>query len=79
MVAKRQRKGKAHINRTKEGPRTRVRTSGGIKQPSWLTQFTQDKLRGRRKKHIKRRVKIEPFTALLSLLFTSFGLACFML
>ena len=28
VVAKRQRKEKAHKNRTKEGPRTRVKTSG---------------------------------------------------
>ena len=37
-VAKRQRKEKAHENRTKEVLRTGVRASG--KQPSWLAQFT---------------------------------------
>ena len=33
MVAKRQRKEKAHENRTKQGPRTRVRTSGEANSP----------------------------------------------
>ena len=33
VVAKRQRKGKAHENRTEEGPRTGVRTSGETNSP----------------------------------------------
>ena len=33
VVAKRQRKEKASENRTKEGPRTRVRTSGKTNSP----------------------------------------------
>ena len=45
------RKGKARENRTKEGPRTGVRTSGGTN--STPAQFTQGRLRGR-KKHTKR-------------------------
>ena len=53
VVAKRQRKGKAHENRTKEGLRTRVRTSGD-KEPSWLAQFTQDRLGGGEKTYKKR-------------------------
>ena len=40
VVAKRQRKGKAHENRTKENLQTRVRTSGKTNTPhSWLAQF----------------------------------------
>ena len=36
MVVKRQRKEKAHKNRTKEGPRTRVRATGKTKNtPGW--------------------------------------------
>ena len=39
-VAKRQRKGKAHENGTKENPWTGVRTSGETNMaPSWLAQF----------------------------------------
>ena len=39
-VAKRQRKGKAHENGTKENPGNRVRTSGETNTPSsWLAQF----------------------------------------
>ena len=33
-VAKRQRKEKAHENRTREGPRTGLRTSGEANRPS---------------------------------------------
>ena len=38
-VVKRQGRGKARENRTKEGSRTRVRTSGKTNH-SWLAQFT---------------------------------------
>ena len=39
-VAKRQRKGKAHENGTKENPQTRVRTSGETNTPpSWLAEL----------------------------------------
>ena len=39
-VAKKQRKGKAWENRTKENPQTRVKTLGGTNTPpSWLAQF----------------------------------------
>ena len=40
VVAKRQRKGKAQENGTKENPQTEVRTSGEANTPpSWLAQF----------------------------------------
>ena len=40
VVAKRQRKGKARENGTKENPRTGVRISGETNTPaSWLAQF----------------------------------------
>ena len=80
-VAKKTRKGNTRENRTKEGPRTRVRTS-------WLAQFTQSRPRGR-KKHIKRSQRARGFSlslslsllhaclfSLSSLLFVSFGSAC---
>ena len=54
VVAKRQRKGKAHKNGTKENLRTRVRTSGETK-PSWLAQFTWGRLRGRRQTDERRK------------------------
>ena len=38
VMVKRQRKEKACEKRTKEGPRTGVRTS--VQQPSWPSQFT---------------------------------------
>ena len=42
MVAKRQRKGKAEENGTKENLQTKVRTSGKTNTPlSWLAQFAQ--------------------------------------
>ena len=40
VVAKRQRKGKAHQNGTKENLQAKVRTSGKTNTPpSWLAQF----------------------------------------
>ena len=40
VVAKRQRKGKAHENGTKGNPWTRVRTSGETNMPPlWIAQF----------------------------------------
>ena len=45
-VAKKQRKGKAWENRTKENPQTRVKTLGGTNTPpSWLAQFVQGGLK----------------------------------
>ena len=45
-LARRQRKGKACENRTKENPWTGVRTSGETNTPpSWLDQFAQVRLR----------------------------------
>ena len=55
-VAKRQRKGKAHEHRTKEGPRTRVRISGEtalLASPVYTGQA-----QGEEKKRTKRGVKI---------------------
>ena len=69
VVAKRQRKEKGRKNSTIEGLKIGLGTN---KQPSWLAQFTQGRLRAKRKKHIKRGAKIEPG---VSLLFTSFGSA----
>ena len=70
-VATRQRRGKVHENRTKEGPKSQMRTSGEttalLAIPMYIGQA-----QGRRK-YIKRGAKIEP---LASLLFASFGLAC---
>ena len=44
-LARRQRKGKACENRTKENPWTGVRTSGETNTPpSWLDQFAQGRL-----------------------------------
>ena len=71
VVAKRQGRGKPAKNRTKEGPRTGVRTSGRKKQHSWLAQFTWGKSRGRKKTY-KRGAEIGLGA---SLLFASFGLA----
>ena len=46
VVAKRQRKGKAPENGTKENPQTRVRTSDETNtHPSWLAQFVQGGLK----------------------------------
>ena len=46
-VAKRQRKGKACENGTKENLQTGVRTSGETNTPpSWLDQFTKGRLSG---------------------------------
>ena len=63
-VTKRQKKGKAHENRTKEGPRTGVRTSGEANSlqanPVYLGQA-----QGEEQKHIKREAKIEPQASLL--------------
>ena len=39
MVWLKDKEGKAHKNRTKEGPRTGVRTSGKTDKHSWLAQF----------------------------------------
>ena len=70
-VAKRPGREKPEENRTKEGPRTRVRTSGKttvlLASPIYIGQA-----QGEEKKNIKRRAKIEPGA---SLLFLSFGLA----
>ena len=53
-------KGKAHENRTKEGRRTRVRTSGGVNtllaSPIYIGQAQGEE---KKKKHIKRGAKIE--------------------
>ena len=55
MVAKRQRKGKACKNGTKENPQTSVRTSGETNMPpSWLAQFVQGRISGEETKRIKR-------------------------
>ena len=69
-VAKRQRKGKAHEPRTKEGPRTRVRISGEtalLASPVYTGQA-----QGEEKKRTKRGAKSESGAFLL---FTSFGAA----
>ena len=70
VVAKRQRKEKGRKNSTMEGLKIGLGTN---KQPSWLAQFTQGRLRAKRKKHIKRGAKIRPGACLLC---ESFGLAC---
>ena len=66
---KKTKKGKTRENRTKEGPRTGVRTSGEANSlqanPVYLGQA-----QGEEKKHIKRGAKIEQG---VSLLFMSFG------
>ena len=55
VVAKRQERGKNHKNRTKEGPRTRVRTSGKtINTPGWPNLHRTGP---GREKHIKRGAK----------------------
>ena len=55
VVAKRQRKGKAHENGTKGNPWTRVRTSGETnKPPSWIAQCASGMLRGEEAEPIKR-------------------------
>ena len=57
-VDKRQRKGKALENGTKENPRTRVRNSGERNTtPSWLAQFSQDRLSGEETKHKNRKLR----------------------
>ena len=56
MVAKRQTKGKAHENGTKEKPQTRVRTSGETNMPpSWPAQFAKGRLKGGKRQIYKRR------------------------
>ena len=67
-VAKRQRKEKAHENRTKEGPRTRVRILG--KTALLASPIYRGQAQGEEKKHTKRGAKIESGAFLL---FTSFG------
>ena len=67
-VAKRQRKEKAHENRTKEGPRTRLRISG--KTALLTSPIYRGQAQGEEKKHTKRGDKIESGALLL---FTSFG------
>ena len=64
-VAKRQRKEKAHENRTKEGPRTRVRISG--KTALLASPIYRGQAQGEEKKHTKRGAKIEPGAHLSSL------------
>ena len=56
VVAKRQRSETAHENRTKEGPRTGVRTSGKTNSPPGQPnlQFTQGRLGGGEKTDKKR-------------------------
>ena len=70
VVAKRQRKEKGRKNSTMEGLKIGLGTN---KQPSWLAQFTQGRLRAKRKKHIKRGAKIEPGA---SFFFMSSGSSC---
>ena len=54
-VAKRQRKGKAHENVSKENLQAGVRTLGEANMlPTWLTQFVKGKLSGKETKCIKR-------------------------
>ena len=66
VVAKRQERGKNHKNRTKEGPRTRVRTSGKTKStPGWTNLHRAGSGGGER--NIERGA---------SLLFTAFKSAC---
>ena len=72
VVAKRQRKEKASENRTKEGPRTRVRPSGKTNSPPGQPNLHRADSGGGEIKHIKRGAKIEPVA---SLLLASFGLA----
>ena len=66
VAAKRQEREKDHENRTKEGPRTRVRTSGKTNSTlGWPNLHRAGS--GGGEKNIKRGA---------SLLFTSFGSAC---
>ena len=63
---------KAHKNRTKGGPRTRVRTSS--KTTALLDSSVYiGQAQGSRKQHMKRGAKIKPRA---SLLFASFGSTC---
>ena len=56
VVAKRQRKGKAHENGTKEKLQTKVRTSGKTNTPpSWLAQFAQGRPGGGGRTHKNRK------------------------
>ena len=83
VVAKRQESGKNHENRTKEGPRTRVRTSckttGLLASPIYIGQA-----QGEERKDIKRGAKIEPrvsslcvfWVGLPSFLQDAFSFAC---
>ena len=71
-VAKGQRKEKARKNRTKEGPRTRVRTSGKTNSLLASPVYT-GKAQGEGKTHTDRGDKIELRASLLS---SSFGWAC---
>ena len=64
-LAKRQRKEKACKHRTKEGVRTRVRTSGEAKSPPGQPNLHRAGSEGGgKKKHIKRETKIEPLSSL---------------
>ena len=58
VVAKRQRKEKASKNRTREGPRTRVRTSGGTKSPPGQPSLHRAGSGGRER--LKKEPKLRP-------------------
>ena len=74
VVTKRQRKGKACENGTKENPRTGVRTSGERNSPPGQPNLYRAGSGGRRKNDIKR--KGDKIELEASLLFTFFELAC---
>ena len=67
VVPKRERKEKP-ANRTKEGPRTCVRTSGKTDSPPGCPIYIRQ-AQGEEKKHIKRGVRIEPQGSLLFRIF----------
>ena len=70
VVDKKTKKGKGHKNRTKEGQRTGVRTSGKTNSPPGYPNLQRAGSEGG-ERHIKRGAKIE-----LGSLFAPFGSAC---
>ena len=79
MVVAKTRKGKAHENRTNEGPRTRVKTSGRrnalLASPIYIGQ-AQGKEETYKKRSQRARVLSLSLSLSLSLLFASFGSVC---
>ena len=72
MVVAKTRKGKAHENRTKEGPRTGVRTSGKTNSTPACPVYIGQALAEEKKTYRERSQRARG----LSLFFMSFGSAC---